>query len=110
MVLLFFIVELITMLHTPYNNYAQPSRIGFQEKIPENQTFPEIKCFRLVHIIAFKEKNVSHVFVRFYCFSKLQQCTWLMLAGSEEKLKKPREMILKQNDGLVLLVYNYVIV
>ena len=45
-------------------------------------------------------------FVRFYCFSKLEHCTWLMLAGSEEKLKKTREILLKQNDRLVLLVYN----
>ena len=45
-------------------------------------------------------------FVRFYCFSKLKQFTWLMFAGCEEKLKKTREILLKQNDRLVLLVYN----
>ena len=49
-------------------------------------------------------------FVRFYCFSKLQHFTWLMLADGEEKFKKARQIFLKQNDRLVFLVYNYVIV
>ena len=41
MVLLFFIVELITMLHTPHNNYAQPyaARIPFQEKNLKSKRF-----------------------------------------------------------------------
>ena len=72
MVLLFFIVELITMLHMPHNNYVQPSRIAFQEKKPEKQAFPEIKCFRLVLIIAFKEKDVSHVFCSILLFLKVK--------------------------------------
>ena len=39
MVLLFFIVELITMLHSPHNNYAQPLRIAFQEKNLKSKRF-----------------------------------------------------------------------
>ena len=39
MVLLFFIVELITMLHTRHNNYAQPSRTAFQEKNLKSKRF-----------------------------------------------------------------------
>ena len=63
MVLLFFIVELITMLHIAYR---------IPRKKPEKQTFPEIKCFRLVLIIAFKEKDVSHVFGSILLFLKVK--------------------------------------
>ena len=39
MVWLFFIVELITMLHMPHNNYVQPLRIAFQEKNLKSKRF-----------------------------------------------------------------------
>ena len=107
MVLLFFIIELITMLHALLQLCAAIA-YRIPRKKPEKQTFPEIKCFRLVRIIAFKEKDVSYVFCSILLF--LKKVTALYMANAcwqrKEKLKKTREILLKQNDRLVLLVYN----
>ena len=71
MVLLFFIIELITMLHALLQLCAAIA-YRIPRKKPEKQTFPEIKFFRLVRIIAFKEKDVSYVFCSILLFLKVK--------------------------------------